>query len=695
MDKKALSAIPRPALTDENKEFMLLVPGMEYLATADRQEVKGTDTLAINFFKAEGKELKPVFRTFCQPEDYITQDLTTDKTKWKTGAVNYLTGYLYWRRNIVIASVSEKQKILDFLSDFRKKYGIDGQQGIISCGSVVDSEVQNKIDEYQNTIKEWKLEKRHQKEKDYIDSRMMKFGKLPDDYSGFIENSVFWEENYIFYNLPEKWAYCTKCKHDFIIDGRKHLRGRDIPVRNDQDIVKHNRTVRCPWCNSYLQCKSEGIGRKALEGVRWSVLIQKDGEDVLVRYFRHIKNFNDDFRCPKIESKEMFRTIHMAGGAEDYEWHRFKGAQEVRWCVMKDRPYGYFQPSAYDVPRSVTLYNQDLQEAVSGTCMKYSSIDLFVKHVMSEDRGRPKPWFVDWYFSAYREQPFLEQLLKVGFYKMTRELLEGHDSHNLASGRSILNILGINKIQYNMLRRLGDPSFRDLEILKYKPGLSWDDFNTLRFVKDGGHYQMYRKFADFMQYTTLHRLNRYLSEQKILQENDYFDYAGWTEKMGYDMHNEFNLFPRDFRKAHDARAEEYTKFKDGQEREAAKRFNRFLKKLKKKAKDAEVMNLSMDGLFIRLPRRIEELKEEGEALHHCVGTYSEKVRKGETMIFFIRQMADPEKPFYTLEWKGRVVQCRGFRNCDMTAEVKAFVNIFEKKMQEYEREPEKGHRKAG
>ena len=101
------------------------------------------------------------------------------------------------------------------------------------------------------------------------------------------------------------------------------------------------------------------------------------------------------------------------------------------------------------------------------------------------------------------------------------------------------------------------------------------------------------------------------------------------------------------------------------------------------------------SLFIRLPREIEELKAEGEVLHHCVGTYSEKVRKGETMIFFIRLVAEPEKPFYTLEWKGKVAQCRGFKNCDMTPEVKAFVDIFEKKMQEYESIPGKKRRKAG
>ena len=197
-----------------------------------------------------------------------------------------------------------------------------------------------------------------------------------------------------------------------------------------------------------------------------------------------------------------------------------------------------------------------------------------------------------------------------------------------------------------------------------------------------------------MKYTTLHKVCRYISDKKIKYDHDYFDYIGWIEKMGYHMTNEFNLFPKNFVNVHDEMSKQYVKFKDKQAREDAKRFNQTLKKLRKETKDVEAMNLNIEGLFIRLPNRLEELKKEGEALHHCVGTYMERVRKGETMIFFIRRKEEPEKPYYTLEWHGKVVQCRGSHNCDMTPEVKAFVQIFQEKMTEYASEPPK-HRKAG
>ncbi len=437
MDKRALSAIPRPALTDKNKEMPL--PNMCYLATADRREVNGIDTLIINFFRNNKTELKPEFRTFCQMDDYISQDLTTEKTKWKTGAVNYLTGYLYWHKdsgNIVIATVGEREAILGFLRDFRKEHGIDDQRMTISRGAAVDSEVENRIDEYQDSIKEWKLQERHKREKAEIDLQLEKFGSLPADYEQFVKETVFSDENYIFYSRPKERAYCTKCGHDFELrkDGLYH---KKIAICNDTDQVKHNRTVRCPYCNSYLMCKSEGMGRQSLFSIEWSVLVQKYKEEVLVRYFCHTKDFRIDFRNPKIESYEKFRTIHNAKKSIDFEWCRFKSSAELRWCYFKDRSYGYCPPSEIAVPRSTILYNTDLLETVSGTCMKYSAVDIFVDKVVQDSQIFNKPWCIDWYFNAYREKPYLEQLLKIGFYRLTKAVLEDHNCPEFKNGRTV------------------------------------------------------------------------------------------------------------------------------------------------------------------------------------------------------------------------------------------------------------------
>ena len=697
MDKRALSAIPRPALTDKNRKMPLRVSHMRYLATASRQEIGGNDTLIINFFRTEEKELKPAFRTFCQMDDYITQDLSADRTRWKTGAIDYLTGYLYWHRNIVIASVAEREEILSFLRDFRQTHGIDDRQRIIPRGAAIDGEIENRIDEYQGAIREWRLQARHRREKAEIDRYMEKFGELPADYGQFVKETVFGSENYIFYSRPKERAYCTKCGHDFELrkDGLYHRR---IAIWNDTDRVKHNKTVLCPYCNSFLVCKSEGMGRKNLFAVQWSVLVQKYGDEVLVRYFCHTKDFRTDFHNPRIESSERFRTVHTAKKSIDFEWCRFKGTMDLRWCYFTSKSYGYFLPSEMTVPRSTILYNTDLLETVSGTCMKYSAVDIYVDKVVQNDQFLDKPWCIDWYFNFYRENPYLEQLLKIGFYKLTQAVLKDHDCPEFRNGRTVLETMQVNKMQFNMLRRIGDPSVRDLRILQYAGEIRQEDFDMLRYTHDNGYDRMYEKYLDMRRYTTIYKLKKYINRQRIIHEMDYFDYIRWLEEMGYDMRNEFNLYPKDFKKAHDDKSKEYTRFKDRQAKEDEKRFKRLLAKLRKETEDVDAMNLKTEGMFIRLPDELDELKREGEILHHCVGTYRDKVAKGDTMIFFIRLESEPDRPYFTLEYRdNRVIQCRGFKNCDMTPEVKAFVNVFEKKMQDavHGQKKNRGQRKAG
>ena len=58
-----------------------------------------------------------------------------------------------------------------------------------------------------------------------------------------------------------------------------------------------------------------------------------------------------------------------------------------------------------------------------------------------------------------------------------------------------------------------------------------------------------------------------------------------------------------------------------------------------------------------------------------MATYAKGHVEGKTAILFIRQIAEPDKPFFTLEFDEKakeVRQNRGLRNCDRTPEVKAF-----------------------
>lgn len=146
---------------------------------------------------------------------------------------------------------------------------------------------------------------------------------------------------------------------------------------------------------------------------------------------------------------------------------------------------------------------------------------------------------------------------------------------------------------------------------------------------------------------------------------------------------------------------EYREAERGREREAKKRMEqtkRALEEILGENKDVQnAFQVKGKGLLLVVPASAEDIKAEGAALHHCVGTYVDRVARGETNIFFIRKEQEPDKPYFTMEWKDNdIVQCRGSRNCGMPPEVKAFTEAFKKKMLEtIEKDKGKGLRRCG
>ena len=101
----------------------------------------------------------------------------------------------------------------------------------------------------------------------------------------------------------------------------------------------------------------------------------------------------------------------------------------------------------------------------------------------------------------------------------------------------------------------------------------------------------------------------------------------------------------------------------------------FLKKYKALCKKYAFEN---ETFLLRPASGKAELVIEGKTLNHCVYTnYADQYIAGKTLICVIRKKDQPDRPFYTLEYSprsGAVTQCRGFRNCAMTADVKEFCN---------------------
>lgn len=67
------------------------------------------------------------------------------------------------------------------------------------------------------------------------------------------------------------------------------------------------------------------------------------------------------------------------------------------------------------------------------------------------------------------------------------------------------------------------------------------------------------------------------------------------------------------------------------------------------SKHPKAWNFTYNGYTVLIPQTGEDLIQEGRSMHHCVGSYVDRVLKNETYICFIRKVAKPDKPYITCQ----------------------------------------------
>lgn len=156
--------------------------------------------------------------------------------------------------------------------------------------------------------------------------------------------------------------------------------------------------------------------------------------------------------------------------------------------------------------------------------------------------------------------------------------------------------------------------------------------------------------------------------------NFWRDYLDMAEKAGRDMRQKSTLMPRDLFEAHDEmteyawlraqaereRMEAYYREKRQKEMEQASReYRERREKLRKK------YEYRSGGLMIKVPEDGEEIIQEGNVLHICVGGYAARHLTGQTTILFLRRERKPGTPYICIEIREKdnyIVQIHGYRN---------------------------------
>ena len=726
MEKRKLSAIAREKASEDMMEIASRLKGMRHIVTA--QMVEDNRILLLTFYNisdlANGKE-GAAFRTFLSNEDYITQDLRVEKVKWLTASFYMMNDFSMYestwskekncfeRKELIFIRSNEER---DIIITFFKEYADLGDTWVPWSA----------VNRFQKKVKAARLAARHKKEIDLIDAVMETVKQEPEEFRSWAFDSAMSFSRYLIYQEIEKGIAQCECTHC----------GKIGPVNRTEIRLRNNEKGICPFCGSKVTIKAKGKLPYRIKDERWVVYVDPTYEGFIWRYFHvyhEIHKYPEETIGHKRISQGMkeygrqFYSFHNGKPeCDSYEYAEFKQSGKTRWCHGEGR-----------IPCwECVLYPGNLPQAWEHTPMKYSALEILSENMptisLRYERG----------IQCFLEFQELEWICKMGLNQLAKGIInatyQGATGKIDMKGGTIYKILGLNKVNTKILQAI-DGNYDELRLLQAAQmvGLQLKPDQLKQYYETFGCNTDLLKQAN--RKVSLHKLVKYIGkeseryplgekygcgryvymryqeredpriERKRNMAGDWLEYLDWCKALKYDLDNLFIYMPTNFKKVHDRTAKEYqalqnkraTAERKRQETLARKRMEQTQKAIEeifKKNEGTDAFSIKGKGLILVVPKNGDEIKAEGEALHHCVGGYVSRVASGETNIFFVRKAEAPEKPYFTLEYRdNRVIQCRGLHNCDMPLDVKAFVKVFEKKMQDFVLGncKSKRHRKAG
>lgn len=284
------------------------------------------------------------------------------------------------------------------------------------------------------------------------------------------------------------------------------------------------------------------------------------------------------------------------------------------------------------------------------------------------------------YLGLWRRHPNAENLARRGWGRILEDELDRKAENNVRTGGTEAppmvsvnweakrphEMLGMDRASckalagrwgYKQLKLWGEYTtvYRDVTALEFDTAARETSWRTVERIVD-------RCVGDW-DALPVSRVLRYLRRQAAREDGLAETQAGLL----FDLRDmlddrdteptEYELWPKNLRAAHDRLAEEQ---KQRRETHYAADFARLAEKYAPLAwRDRD--------LCIRVAATPQELIEEGDTLHHCVGGYHQKHAAETDVIFFVRRARRPERSWYTLDIRmdrdePKEVQLHGYRN---------------------------------
>ena len=412
--------------------------------------------------------------------------------------------------------------------------------------------------------------------------------------------------------------------------------------------IKHLADVKCPVCKRNLKVLHKY--RRKHEECRtcWKVVVNVIDSNTLVLRYIFVSR-NDD----KINFiKECAREVINLETKETRYWELIKS----EW-KRQDREY-FKEFFMYTFRTHMCCLQADIHN-MNAFIKELRKIDAF-KYVEFKSILKINTRYVS---NLIRETADMylpyEQLQKAGYTKFVIDNLTNTD-YGLATlvynadEKSLGKKIGLSDRTFKMLKEC--QTMDDYTIFRRHPDISEQDYKILKeWGWDRGHID------DFLSYNLTIKQGKYIRKND-LSIYEYNHYIRLCNELNYP-NTEYYIYPKDFRNMDMIVSNEYQAQRDKiayeKRQKNSKQIHLISEKIREIKEIQQLMN-GLNGLLVYVPDSADDLTKEGKALNNCIGTYVERIALQKTLIFYIRQIENPTKPFVAMEvsYEGKIHQVR-------------------------------------
>lgn len=586
---------------------------------------KSGKVLVTDFFDDTDRE-KLILRFFTDGKNWQTLMFQKGQPIWSQKAPHKALGYN------VNSTVEAEELVKDFLPK-HESYFCNGIMKPLA-GLIEDTH-------WNETQRSWNSQEALRKE------HFAMYPEPPADLPQYCDKQVF-DHGYLFMSKigkdRKRKAVCSECGGTFDVCGK----------------VVMGEIGKCPMCGARVKNRGDWIMGGLLEKAQICVADKVDGQ-LLLRWFNIERDFTPEHK--KQYSFEPFAYnlyLNTPKGKKSYyyKWHYGPYGQNWWW---RDKIGGYGFDSTY-------VYTSNLDEVFGE---RYYNVNL--KAGLDGKRSHLQFCVL---LNSLRDHPAAEYLFKLGLPQLAAS------AEYVATGNKpgFEGMIGVSK-QLLPLYRKFNVSPREHRIIKEWGGwVSEEDFAAFRELKDAD----LGRTTELMKKMTFHKFVSYFTKQMAKHKDKkidyltmkYRDYLVMAEELGIDMRHKSVRYPEDCIAAHDRVMKQHEMVKNEMD---DKRFKKNIKEIYEAIGSTDFQRY---GMCVVMPQSRTDFITEGNALNHCVGSqssYFENHMKGKRMIFFIRKLSAPDKPYFTMEADmrdKRICQLYGFGDCTAPKEVRKFAESF-------------------